>query len=153
MLRELRRHHPEVTGAVLAGRDGLLISSDLPPTEAVHLAALAAVSVGVGHQVADRLRAGTFRESVVCTSAGCVVTYPAGRNALLALVVDAGADLPDLHGPARAVAGRAGAAVDAQPVGATPVPAVHAALGARTSLGVLARRRPGATTDRHHPPR
>ncbi|MEV4483560.1 roadblock/LC7 domain-containing protein [Micromonospora coxensis] len=146
-LRGLRRRRPEVTGTVLAGRDGLLISSDLPATDATHLAALAAVSYGVGHQVADTVRGGSFRESVVHTSTGCVITYPAGRHALLTLVTEAGTDLEGLHEEARAVAERAGAAVDSQRVGATPVPEVHAVLTTRTPVGTLARRRPGATTD------
>jgi predicted regulator of Ras-like GTPase activity (Roadblock/LC7/MglB family) len=69
-LRGLRRRRPEVAGTVLAGTDGLLISSDLPATDATHLAALAAASFGLGHRVADTVRHGEFRESVLRTSAG-----------------------------------------------------------------------------------
>ncbi|MGK5441729.1 roadblock/LC7 domain-containing protein [Micromonospora sp. URMC 105] len=152
-LRGLRRRRPEVTGTVLAGRDGMLISSDLPATDATHLAALAAVGFGVGQQVAQTVRGGGFRESVVRTATGCVVTYPAGRHALLTLVTGAGTDLDALHEEARAVAERAGSAFDSQRVGvgATPVPTVHGALAARTPLPALARRRPGSTWRR--PPR
>ncbi|MEU5941567.1 roadblock/LC7 domain-containing protein [Micromonospora sp. NPDC047548] len=149
-LRGLRRRRPEVAGTVLAGRDGMLISSDLPATDATHLAALAAVSFGVGHQVAHTVRGGSFRESVVHTATGCVVTYPAGRHALLTLVTGAGADLEALHEEARAVAERAGSAVDSQRVmvGATPVPQVHAPLAVHTPLPALARRRPGSAWQR-----
>ncbi|MEK8109696.1 roadblock/LC7 domain-containing protein [Micromonospora sp. M12] len=45
-LRRLRQRRPEVAGTVLAGTDGMLISSDLPSTDATHLAALAAASFG-----------------------------------------------------------------------------------------------------------
>ncbi|GAB3943081.1 hypothetical protein GCM10027614_31200 [Micromonospora vulcania] len=109
-LRWLRRRRPEVAGTVLAGTDGLLISSDLPSTDATHLAALAAASFGLGNRVADTVRRGEFRESVVRTTAGCVVTYPAGRTALLTLVTVAmPEELESLHeeagrwpaGPAR----------------------------------------------------
>ncbi|MFC8619043.1 roadblock/LC7 domain-containing protein [Micromonospora purpureochromogenes] len=145
-LRRLRRRRPEVAGTVLGGRDGMLIASDLPTTDATHLAALAAVSFGVGHQVAHTVRGGGFRESVVHTATGSVVTYPAGRHALLTLVTGAGADLEALHAEARAVAERAGSAFDSQrvAVGATPVPQVHGALAVRTPLPALARRRPGS---------
>ncbi|WP_433386963.1 roadblock/LC7 domain-containing protein [Micromonospora sp. KLBMP9576] len=137
----LRRRRPEVTGTVLAGTDGLLISSNLPPTEAVHLAALAAASFGLGHRMADTVRQGEFRESVVRTSTGAVVTYPAGRNALLTLVVGAGADLEELHAEARAVARRTGSMLDARrPIGATPVPEARVPFMARTSGGRLPRR-------------
>ncbi|MBY8875212.1 roadblock/LC7 domain-containing protein [Micromonospora sp. PLK6-60] len=113
-LRGLRRRRPEVTGTVLAGTDGLLISSDLPTTDATHLAALAAASFGLGNRVADTVRRGGFRESVLRTDAGCVLTYPAGRNALLTLVTDRATDLDTLHDEARAVAARAGSVVDTQ---------------------------------------
>ncbi|MDT0529730.1 roadblock/LC7 domain-containing protein [Micromonospora sp. DSM 115977] len=140
-LSELRRRRPEVAGTVLAGTDGLLISSDLPTTDATHLAALAAASFGLGHRVADTVRHGEFRESVVRTSTGAVVTYPAGRNALLTLVADASADLDELHADARAVARRTGSVLDtSRLIGAATVPEAHARLSARTSGGRLPRR-------------
>ncbi|MEH1102270.1 roadblock/LC7 domain-containing protein [Micromonospora sp. CPCC 205561] len=140
-LRALRRRRPEVAGTVLAGTDGLLISSDLPSTDATYLAALAAASFGLGHRVADTARRGEFRESVVRTSAGAVVTYPAGRDALLTLVAGGGADLEELHADARAVARRTGSVLDARPrIGATPAPEAHVPSLARTSSGALPRR-------------
>jgi predicted regulator of Ras-like GTPase activity (Roadblock/LC7/MglB family) len=138
-LRGLRRRRPEVAGTVLAGTDGLLISSDLPATDATHLAALAAASFGLGHRVADTVRRGEFQESVVRTSTGCVVTYPAGRHALLTLVTGAAADLRTLHAEARAVADRAGTVFDTHRsgVGATPFPDAHAPLAVRTPMASL----------------
>ncbi|MEO3769669.1 roadblock/LC7 domain-containing protein [Micromonospora sp. B9E7] len=140
-LRGLRRRRPEIAGTVLAGTDGLLISSDLPSTDATHLAALAAASFGIGHRVADTVRCGEFRESVVRTSAGCVVTYPAGRSALLTLVtVSPGEDLEALHEEARAVARRAGTVVDRRGgggVGTTAVPEAHGPLAVRTPMATL----------------
>ncbi|MEU8181517.1 roadblock/LC7 domain-containing protein [Micromonospora sp. NPDC049044] len=140
-LRGLRRRRPEVAGTVLAGTDGLLISSDLPSTDATHLAALAAASFGLGHRVADTVRRGEFRESVVCTTAGCVVTYPAGRTALLTLVTaSAVEDLEPLHEEARAVARRTGSVVDTRTTGgggASAVPDGHAPLAVRTPMATL----------------
>ncbi|MEH0936936.1 roadblock/LC7 domain-containing protein [Micromonospora psammae] len=154
-LRGLRRRRPEVAGTVLAGRDGVLISSDLPTTDATHLAALAAVGFGLGSRVADAVRRGDLRESVVHTSTGCVVTYPAGRHALLTLVAGADADLETLHEEARAVAERAGSAFDAQRTGATAsrLPRLHAALTAGAPAPGLTRRRPGTTTGWRRTPR
>ncbi|MDO3701931.1 roadblock/LC7 domain-containing protein [Micromonospora sp. C28SCA-DRY-2] len=132
-LRGLRRRRPEIAGTVLAGTDGLLISSDLPATDATHLAALAAASFGLGSRVADTARRGEFRESVVHTSAGCVVTYPVGSDALLTLVTEATGDLDALHADARAVARRAGSALaHRRPVGAAALPTTHGPLATRT---------------------
>ncbi|MGC4750522.1 roadblock/LC7 domain-containing protein [Micromonospora sp. DT201] len=156
-LRGLRRRRPEVAGAVLAGTDGLLISSDLPSTDATHLAALAAASFGLGNRVADTVRRGEFRESVVSTTAGCVVTYPAGRTALLTLVtVSAADDLEALHEEARAVARRAGSVLDntrGGGIGATSVPDAHAPLAVRTPMATLPTqlRRPARPTWRRPP--
>ncbi|PZF89108.1 hypothetical protein C1I99_25710 [Micromonospora deserti] len=138
----LRRRRPEVAGTVLAGTDGLLISSDLPATDATHLAALAAASFGLGHRVADTVRQGEFRESVVRTSAGAVVTYPAGRNALLTLVADSAADLEALHDDARAVARRTGSVLDTRPAapGASPAPEAPAPFAVTTPGAALPRR-------------
>ncbi|SCL17226.1 hypothetical protein GA0070616_1230 [Micromonospora nigra] len=146
-LSGLRRRRPEVAGSVLAGTDGLLISSDLPATDATHLAALAAASFGLGHRVADTVRHGEFRESVVHTATGCVVTWPAGRDALLTLVTAAGADLDALREEARAVVHRAGPLLAARQ-GAHSVirpPDPQAPLAVRTPMATLpahASRRP-----------
>ncbi|MFJ2082026.1 roadblock/LC7 domain-containing protein [Micromonospora chokoriensis] len=155
-LRGLRRRRPEITGTVLAGTDGLLISSDLPSTDATHLAALSAASFGLGHRVADTVRCGEFRESVVRTTTGCVVTYPAGRSALLTLVtVSPGEDLEALHEEARAVARRAGTVMDRRGggVGATAVPEAHGPLAVRTPMATLPAqlRRPSRPTWRRPP--
>ncbi|MEH1167011.1 roadblock/LC7 domain-containing protein [Micromonospora sp. CPCC 205539] len=141
-LRWLRRRRPEIAGTVLAGTDGLLISSDLPSTDATHLAALAAASFGLGHRVADTVKHGEFRESVVCTTAGCVVTYPAGRTALLTLVTIAPAeDLEALHEEARVVARRAGSMLDDRRRSGVravaSIPDAHAPLAMRTPMATL----------------
>ncbi|WP_328822598.1 roadblock/LC7 domain-containing protein [Micromonospora rubida] len=145
----LRRRRPEVAGTVLAGTDGLLISSDLPTTDATHLAALAAASFGLGNRVADTVRHGEFQETMVRTARGCVVTYPAGRHALLTLITAAGADLETLHAEAREVADRTGSVFDRQRTavapGPVPVPDPHAPLAMRTPMATLPGRAPNAS--------
>lgn len=76
----------------------------------------------------------------MCTTAGCVVTYPAGRSALLTLVtVSAAGDLEALHEEARAVAHRAGSFLDVRGagIGAASVPDAHAPLATRTPMATL----------------
>lgn len=138
-LRRLRARRPEVSGTVLAGTDGLLIASDLGETAAVHLAALAAASFGLGQQVALAVDQGEFREHVVRTTTGQVVVYPAGAHALLALVALAGTEPETLHHEARAVAGRVGGLFDARRADyVDPVPPVSCGpLVARTPLATL----------------
>ncbi|QGN47358.1 roadblock/LC7 domain-containing protein [Micromonospora sp. WMMD558] len=137
-LLRLRRRRPEVAGAVLAGTDGLVIGSDLPGTEATHLAALAAAGFGVASRVATTVRRGAFQEALVRTAGGTVVTYPAGRDALLTLIADTTDDLEGLHAEARKVAHRAGSALDARPRAATPD--AHAPLAHRPARTTLPRR-------------
>ncbi|MEO3779551.1 roadblock/LC7 domain-containing protein [Micromonospora sp. B11E3] len=156
-LRGLRRRRPEVAGTVLAGTDGLLISSDLPTTDATHLAALAAASFGLGNRVADTVRHGEFQESVVRTARGAVVTYPAGRHALLTLVTAAATDLETLHAEARAVADRTGSVFDRQRTTRThtvPPPDPRAPLAVRTPMATLPGRSQNAprTTGWRRPP-
>nr|WP_205808405.1 roadblock/LC7 domain-containing protein [Micromonospora sp. HNM0581] len=143
-LRGLRRRRPEIAGTVLAGTDGLLISSDLPTTEATHLAALAAASFGIGHRMAATLRQGEFHESVVHTAAGCVVTYPAGQDALLTLVTEPESDLAALREEARGMVRRTGAALAAcrRPTLLPHQPDPHAPLAVRTPMATLPNQRP-----------
>ncbi|MFD0821543.1 roadblock/LC7 domain-containing protein, partial [Micromonospora zhanjiangensis] len=141
-LHRLRRHRPEVSGAVLAGVDGLLVASDLPGFEPDHVAALAAASAGLGQRFTTTLGHGPLREYVVRGTGGCVVTYPAGRQALLSLVTVVDAELTLLHDEARAVARRLGEFVDSlwpQPplVESPPRADPQAPLAARTPMSTL----------------
>lgn len=143
-LQGLRERRPEVTGTVLAGTDGLLISSDLPTTDATYLAALAAANFGVGNRMAATVRQGPFHESVVHTGTGCVVTYPAGRDALLTLVAAPGADLVALREEALGVVHRAGPALAAcrRSAPAAHQSDPHAPLAVRTPMATLPGQRP-----------
>ncbi|MER7165233.1 roadblock/LC7 domain-containing protein [Micromonospora sp. NPDC000207] len=137
-LQALRRRRPEINGGVLAGTDGLLIASDLPATDATHLAAISAASFGLGQRMADTVDRSEFQDFVLATSKGWVVVCPAGLHALFTLVTGPTDDLTRLRGEAREVADRAGSAFDAHRTG---VAAVQLTQG----YGPLAMRTPMAT--------
>jgi predicted regulator of Ras-like GTPase activity (Roadblock/LC7/MglB family) len=155
-LSRLRSRRPEVCGAVLAGTDGLLIASDLPATEAAHLAALAAASFGLGQRFAQAATRGEFREHVVRTTDGQVVIYPAGRHALLTLVAGPDADPEALREEARAVARRTGGVFDAHRRGydEPQPPIVTGPLAVRTPMATIPTNplRRHTTHDRWHRP-
>ncbi|GGM15688.1 roadblock/LC7 domain-containing protein [Micromonospora yangpuensis] len=138
-MQALHRRWPELTGGVLAGTDGLLIASDLPATDATHLAALVAASFGLGQRMADTVGRGEFHDSVLRTSTGHVITCPAGLYAVLALICRPVGDLAGLRSAAREVARRAGAAFDAHRVGVAAVSLTqgHAPLAVRTPMATL----------------
>ncbi|KXK63462.1 hypothetical protein AWW66_02665 [Micromonospora rosaria] len=138
-LRALRRRRPEVTGGVLAGTDGLLIASDLPTTDATHLAALSAASFGLGQRMADTIDRSEFHDFVLHTSTGTVVVCPAGLHALLTLVIGPTSNLAAVRDEAREVAARAGARFEIQRTGVESIQLTqgHAPLAVRTPMATL----------------
>jgi predicted regulator of Ras-like GTPase activity (Roadblock/LC7/MglB family) len=141
-LHRLRRAVPEMTGAVLAAVDGLLVASDLPTGDPHHVAALSAASLGIAGRFAGLAGHGPVRESVVRGADGYVATYPAGAEAILTAIAGAGADLARLHAEARSAAQRLGALWDAarQPDVATAIPPTTdptAPLTTRTPMAAL----------------
>ncbi|MFY1687205.1 roadblock/LC7 domain-containing protein [Plantactinospora sp. WMMB782] len=140
-LHRLRRAVPEISGALLAAVDGLLIAGDLPGTDPHHVAALSAANLGIGDRFAQLVGDGPLRESVVRGADGCVVVYPAGENGILT-VVHPDTDLARLHAEARQAAQRLGALWDAlrQPTVATAIPPAtdpDAPLATRTPMAAL----------------
>lgn len=140
-LHRLRHRLPDVTGAVLSDVDGMLVVSDLPSTDAHHVAALAAAGIGIGCRFAQVAGHGPLRESVIRSAGGTVVTYPAGY-ALLTIVTYPDVDLAQLHPLAHAVAHRLAELWDplrdAAPCGPTPSNAdPHAPLAVRTPMATL----------------
>ncbi|MGI5214438.1 roadblock/LC7 domain-containing protein [Plantactinospora sp. CA-290183] len=141
-LHRLRRAVPQISGAVVAAVDGLLVASDLPGADPHHIAALSAACLGIGHRFAHLVGHGPLRESVVRGADGWVVSYPAGPNAILTAVAVPEADLGRLHAEARPAAQRLGALWEAarQPTVATAIPPVddpHAPLATRTPMATL----------------
>jgi hypothetical protein len=141
-LHRLRRAVPDVSGALLAAVDGLLVASDLPGADPHHIAALSAASVGIGDRFTQSVGHGPLREFVVRGAEGWVVSYPAGDDAILTVVVAPGTDLDRLHTEARPVAHRLGALWVAvrQPTVATAIPPTtdpDAPLATRTPMAAL----------------
>jgi predicted regulator of Ras-like GTPase activity (Roadblock/LC7/MglB family) len=144
-LHRLRRRRPDVSGSLLAGRDGLLVASDLPQGDAHSVAALAAAGLGLSNRFAETTGYGALREYVVRAGAGTVVIYPAGRHALLTVVGTPDVDVDRLYPEARPVAQRLGALFDAGGSQAaelladpySPLADPHAPLAVRTPMATL----------------
>ncbi|CAG6391293.1 roadblock/LC7 domain-containing protein [Streptomyces cocklensis] len=114
-LEGLRARLPEVTGAIAATTDGLLLAADAPGVQAEGFAALTAAALGVGLRLADSAGQQSMRELLVRCDSGCVVLHAAGRDAVLAVLAGPRANVGRLHLEAR----RSGARL-AELLGAAP---------------------------------
>ncbi|KOG19609.1 roadblock/LC7 domain-containing protein [Streptomyces viridochromogenes] len=112
--RRLRARVPQLTGALAAGVDGLVLAHDTPGVEPDGLAALTAAALGVAVRVADATGRGDFRELLVRGADGYVATYAAGRTAVLTLLAKDGANVGRLHLEGRRAGARIGELVDAK---------------------------------------
>src|SRR4051794_9957022 len=84
-LRRLRARVPQLTGALAAGVDGLVLAQDTPDVEPEQLAALTSAALGVAVRMTDATEQGDFRELLVRGVHGYVATYAAGSFAVLTL--------------------------------------------------------------------
>lgn len=82
-LQRLRVRVPQVTGALVASVDGLVLAHDAPGVEPEGVAALTATALGVTQRLSDATEQGAFRELLVRGAAGYVATYAAGDTAVL----------------------------------------------------------------------
>jgi predicted regulator of Ras-like GTPase activity (Roadblock/LC7/MglB family) len=83
VLTELRRL-PDVLGATVARRDGILIAHSLPrPMDPKKIAAMAAAIVGTSEMAADEMGLGGFTQSIVDTRMGKMMATGAGEEAIL----------------------------------------------------------------------
>ncbi|MFD5796565.1 roadblock/LC7 domain-containing protein [Streptomyces diastatochromogenes] len=112
-LRRLRTRVPQLTGALAAGVDGLVVAHDTPGVDPEGLAALTAASLGVAVRVADATGNGGFRELLVRGEGGYVATYAAGRTAVLTLLAQDRVNVGRLHLEGRRAAARVGDVLDA----------------------------------------
>ncbi|MEW2568266.1 roadblock/LC7 domain-containing protein [Streptomyces sp. NPDC047070] len=147
-LHRLRARVPQLTGALAASVDGLVLAQDTPGVEPEGLAALTAAALGVALRVADATGRGDFRELLLRGEHGYVATYAAGPSAVLTLLAGDRANVGRLHLEGRRSGTRIGelveAAAEAQPApAARPTP--KTALTPRTRTARTARTVPGAT--------
>ncbi|WP_018548100.1 roadblock/LC7 domain-containing protein [Streptomyces sp. LaPpAH-108] len=134
-LRRLRTRVPQLTGALAAGVDGLVVAHDTPGVDPDGLAALTAASLGVAVRVAEATGNGGFRELLVRGERGYVATYAAGRTAVLTLLAQDRVNVGRLHLEGRRSGARVGELLDAAEAEARARPAerpARAAPAART---------------------
>ncbi|MET8166129.1 roadblock/LC7 domain-containing protein [Streptomyces sp. NPDC005329] len=126
-LRRLRARVPQLTGALTAGVDGLVLAHDTPGVEPEVVAALTAAALGVAVRMADTTGQGDFRELLVRGVYGYVATYAAGESAVLTLLAQDRVNVGRLHLEGRRAGARIGELVDAweaqEAKAAAPAPA------------------------------
>ncbi|MEV5972674.1 roadblock/LC7 domain-containing protein [Streptomyces sp. NPDC051921] len=111
-LRRLRARLPQLTGALAASADGLVLAQDAVDVEAESVAALTAAALGVGQRLADTTGQGGFRELLVRGEHGYVATYAAGGSAVLTLLAQPKINVGRLHLEARRSSARIGELVN-----------------------------------------
>ncbi|GHD34120.1 roadblock/LC7 domain-containing protein [Streptomyces galbus] len=147
-LHRLRARVPQLTGALAASVDGLVLAHDTPGVEPEGLAALTAAALGVAIRTTDATGRGELRELLLRGHLGYVATYAAGAHAVLTLLAEDRVNVGRLHLEGRRAGARIGELVDTTPPGPAPVPARPAVRPAprtrtaRTAAGPA----PGPTT-------
>ncbi|WP_328502840.1 roadblock/LC7 domain-containing protein [Streptomyces sp. NBC_00457] len=114
-LHRLTTRVPQLTGALAASVDGLVIAADTPGCEPESVAALTAAALGVAVRMTDVTGQGELRELLVRGVQGYVATYAAGRSAVLTLLARDDVSVGRLHLEGRRAATRIGELVDARP--------------------------------------
>ncbi|MFE1290448.1 roadblock/LC7 domain-containing protein [Streptomyces sp. NPDC058751] len=141
-LHRLRARVPQLTGALAASADGLVLAHDTPGVEPDGLAALTAAALGVAIRMAESTGHGDLRELLVRGVHGYVATYAAGGSAVLTLLAQDRVNVGRLHLEGRRSGTRIGELVDAATARGEP-----AAEPARTSTKTpLRTRTPRGTT-------
>ncbi|MYV56035.1 roadblock/LC7 domain-containing protein [Streptomyces sp. SID3212] len=111
-LRRLRAVLPQLTGALAATTDGLVLAEDAPGIETESMAALTAAALGVALRLTESTEQGPFREQLVRGERGYVATYAAGSSAVLTLLAEPRTNVGRLHLEARRSSARIGELVD-----------------------------------------
>ncbi|MFV2121673.1 roadblock/LC7 domain-containing protein [Streptomyces sp. Act-28] len=96
-LRRLRARVPQLTGALAASVDGLVLAQDTGDVEPEGVAALTAAALGVAVRLAHATGHGGFRELLVRGDHGYVATYAAGGTAVLTLLAEPRVNVGRLH--------------------------------------------------------
>ncbi|MGW7612604.1 roadblock/LC7 domain-containing protein [Streptomyces sp. NPDC054766] len=112
-LHRLRARVPQLTGALAASADGLVLAHDTPGVEPDGLAALTAAALGVAIRMAEATGHGDLRELMVRGVHGYVATYAAGGSAVLTLLAQDRVNVGRLHLEGRRSGTRIGELVDA----------------------------------------
>lgn len=137
-LRRLRARIPQVTGALAASTDGLVLAEEISDAgvgteagagagagavvEPEGIAALTAAVLGVSLRLTDSTGQGGFRELLIRGERGYVATYAAGGSAVLTVLAEPRINVGRLHLEARRSGARIGALVDGALAGALDRP-------------------------------
>ncbi|WP_432135458.1 MULTISPECIES: roadblock/LC7 domain-containing protein [unclassified Streptomyces] len=121
-LRRLRARVPQLTGALVASVDGLVLAHDTPGVEPEGLAALTAAALGVAVRTTDATGQGALRELLLRGQYGYVASYAAGDQAVLTLLAQDRVNVGRLHLEGRRTGARVGELVDAAPEPAHHLP-------------------------------
>ncbi|MCX4827463.1 roadblock/LC7 domain-containing protein [Streptomyces sp. NBC_00006] len=134
-LQRLRVRVPQVTGALVASVDGLVLAHDAPGVEPEGVAALTATALGVTQRLSDATEQGAFRELLVRGAAGYVATYAAGDTAVLTLLAEDRVNVGRLHLEGRRSSTRIGelTAPPEEEAPPEPTPRVRGRARARTA--------------------
>ncbi|UUU33397.1 roadblock/LC7 domain-containing protein [Streptomyces sp. CA-210063] len=114
-LHRLRARVPQLTGALAASVDGLVLAHDTPGVEPEGLAALTAAALGVAVRMTDAAGRGELRELLLRGDHGYVATYAAGDSAVLTLLAQDRVNVGRLHLEGRRAGSRIGELMDAPP--------------------------------------
>ncbi|WLW54497.1 roadblock/LC7 domain-containing protein [Streptomyces sp. YU58] len=121
-LRRLRARVPQLTGALAAGADGLVLARDTPGVAPEAVAERTAEAQALATGLADAAGRGEVRELLVRGVHGYVAAYPAGRAALLTLLAEDGVSVGRLRLEGRRAAARIGELLDTAAPTPTPAP-------------------------------
>ncbi|QTD98963.1 roadblock/LC7 domain-containing protein [Streptomyces cyanogenus] len=145
-LRRLRTRVPQLTGALAAGVDGLVVAHDTPGVDPEGLAALTAAALGVAVRVTDATGHGGFRELLVRGERGYIATYAAGRTAVLTLLAQDRVNVGRLHLEGRRAGSRIGELLDAAEAAARAARPTPRPLGAVSAAPPIRTRAPRTTS-------
>ena len=111
-LRRLRARVPQLTGALAADTDGLVLAQDTPGVDPETVAALTGATRALAAQLADETGQGDLRELLVRGLYGYVATYAAGAGAVVTLLAQDRVNVGRLHLEGRRAGARIGELVD-----------------------------------------
>ncbi|MEV2213699.1 roadblock/LC7 domain-containing protein [Streptomyces sp. NPDC050997] len=146
-LHRLRARVPQLTGALAAGADGLVLAQDTPGVDPQTMAALTGTAHDLAGRLTDATGQGDFRELLVRGVYGYVATYAAGRTALLTLLAQDRVNVGRLHLEGRRAGARIGELVDATPAPRPPAKAPAKTTAPRARTTRTSRSKPADTRD------
>ncbi|WP_159666573.1 roadblock/LC7 domain-containing protein, partial [Streptomyces mexicanus] len=139
-LRRLRARVPQLTGALAASVDGLVLGHDTPGVEPESVAALPAPALGVALRMTEATGRGPLRDLLGRGGRGSAAPSAAGRPAVLTLLAEDRVNVGRLHLEGRRAGARIGELVDAE---TAPTPDSGRAGAGRAGTGRPAAGRPG----------